>query len=213
MMFALEEEPTPVTTWVVSSVPVHGRLPSFELTDERGEPFGSRQLRGGIYLLQFTSSAEPLLARATRDRLAVLQAHLAAAGVTASLLAVDTAIPTQAHRERLEDTREAAAARWYVLRGAVAPLLEQVLALVPPELGREQATNEPVWARYTVLVDQSGAVRGFFDREGDTHVLNKLVEDVRCVRECGPVPAVAGAMPGTRIEGASCGTEQRWAKP
>ena len=78
-----------VTRWEVSPVPVYGQLAPFELEDERGEPYGTRQLRGGVYILQFTSSADERLARLAVERIALLQAHLAAADAPAQVLTVD----------------------------------------------------------------------------------------------------------------------------
>ncbi|MBZ4419212.1 hypothetical protein [Myxococcus sp. RHSTA-1-4] len=187
------------TPWVMSPLPFFGQLSPFELKDAEGSLFGTRRLRGGVYVLQFLSSDSRDEARATLERLSVVWRRLEAERLPVRFVVVDRAPPGAAHPG---DVAGMLPGPWHVLEGGAA-LEAEVGAL----LRETEAPGQAGGTRVTpaLLVDQAGGLRGVYDLEHEPRRFDALVEDVRCVNECGPVPAVAGLPPGeTRVSGAGC---------
>jgi len=116
-----------------ASPPVLAAIPAFQLVDDRGQPFGSEQLRGRVYVADFIFTRCQSLCPIITRRMHQLQQRLDAEGLDASLISVSVD-PEYDTPERLKVYAEQAGAdprRWRFLTGP----LDDVYALVVDGFG------------------------------------------------------------------------------
>lgn len=189
----------------ISPLPTYGQLATFELADHQGQLLGTRQLRGSTHILQWLSTTDAPSSRAALERLAALRARLAERSVPVRLVAVDLAPSTPAARARLASMGSGIPQGVPLLGGAVEPLLRQALALLPQGTVPAECPGPGCHLEGSaLLIDHAGGLRGFYALASDEQALERLVEDARCLSECGPVPAVVGLVPGARLSTTPC---------
>jgi len=152
--------------------PVIAQLPSYELVDQRGQPFGGRELAGDVYVANFIftrcSSICPLLTRA----MALLQERFDERGIAEIKLVSFTVDPEYDLPPRLQtyaETHGADPRRWTFVSGEperITQLIEEgfTLGVGAPEMHGESLIEIAHSGKF-VLVDGSGGIRGYYDSD------------------------------------------------
>jgi protein SCO1/2 len=159
---------------------VLGRVPSFQLTDQAGQPFDNARLAGAPWIAGFIFTSCRDTCPMITARMASLQKTLAGTPVHLASFTVDPAHDTP---EVLADYgRRAGAdfARWSFATGPI----ERIQALVTggfkltmlggdPKAGEGEILHD----ERLVLIDGQGRIRGYYD--GDAEAVTRLGRDAR----------------------------------
>lgn len=161
--------------------PVLRTVPPFELTDERGHPFGSRDLAGRVWVasLVFTR-CETVCPRVTAT-MARIQDRTRGLGPALHLVSfsVDPEHDTPARLAAYARSYRASPRMWTFLTGsgdAVRRTVEQGLRV---SVGSDPTDPSPAGishGSHLVLVDGAGGIRGYYDPE-DPRVVEQVVRD------------------------------------
>jgi protein SCO1 len=146
-------------------LPKQYQLPSFTLVSERGEPFGSEDLRGRIWVADFiyTTCAGPC-PKLTK-RMAEIQ-HRARNMGDAVRLVTFTADPENDTPEVLAAYSKKSHAnprRWTFLTGPLADLETLAVKGFKEATGKQDALVGLLHSEHLFLVDPAGWVRGHYD--------------------------------------------------
>jgi protein SCO1/2 len=163
----------PLLRYEPAPPPVLYRLPPFSLIDTRGEPFGSAQLEGQVYVADFIftrcGSICPLLTRAM-SRLDRRYRESGVEGVRLVSITVDPQFDTPQVLSEYGAAHGIDAARWSLLTGppeTIRSLITGGFLLAPGDATQGDAhDSELIDIAHTgklVLVDQRGGVRGLYD--------------------------------------------------
>jgi protein SCO1 len=161
----------PMLRYEPAAPSVIGRLPAFSLVAANGQPFGSGDLRGHVYVASFFFTRCQSVCLPVMKSLAALQQRYRDAGLDIRLvsISVDPAFDVPERLREAETRYGVDPLRWILLTGppeAVRDLAEK---------GFEVAMGVPVTAPggvidiahsgKLVLVDASGDVRGYYGTE------------------------------------------------
>ncbi len=177
---------------------VYGTLPPFRFTDSAGQPFGTAELTGRVYIASFLfttcGSACPMIAR----KVSAMQKRLGQANGQVHLVSF-TVDPERDTPERLAGFGRAYHQNprlWTFLTGEPAALKQVIVGGFKVAMGKpgEVAHTEKV-----VLVDQLGQIRGYYslDREGIDAVLRDATLLLNSPPAARPV-AMGGARSSAR---------------
>ncbi len=163
-------------------LPALGQAPSFALTNQFGEPFGSSDLEGKIWIADFIFTncrgPCPLIS----SRMADLQKPLRETGVNLVTFTVDPANDTPAVLRDYAQRLEADPARWTFLTGPEAAIYN--ISRHGFKLALDPGTTEgPVHTTRLVLVDRKGTVRGYYDALAPDTVTKLLADASQLLRE------------------------------
>ncbi|HSH37572.1 MAG TPA: SCO family protein [Chthoniobacterales bacterium] len=161
----------------------YGTVPAFQLTNQDGQPFGTEQLNGKIWIVDFIFSTCPGPCPMISSRMAELQKPLEKTDVRLVSITVDPEKDTPEVLRGYADKLEAQPG-WDFLTGpkaAIYDLSRSGFKLPVSESGDQPGV--PVHTTRAVLVDGRGSIRGYYDvLAPDTPT--KLVADAnRLVRE------------------------------
>ena len=169
-----------VLTPLPPKLPVIETLPAFELTDQHGDPRGSEDLRGKVWVAGFIftrcTTVCPVLTTVMTD----VQHRAKNLGETFRLVSI-TVVPEHDTPEVLQEYADAHHARthsWAFLTGPPATVRELVAHGFKVASGGSESGNvEDVFHdTHLVLVDQSLRVRGFYD-SNDPKAVDRLLRD------------------------------------
>jgi protein SCO1/2 len=169
-------------TPVPAKLPVLATLPAFQLTDQRGRPFGSKELEGRAWVASFiftrcTTICPNITAKMTR-----IQERTRNLGTAFHLVSfsVDPEFDTPERLEAYARLHRASPRLWSFLTGPEAEVKEAVVSGLKIAVGREQSDDgrfEGIFhGSHLVLVDQRGRVRGYYDSD-DAGVVDQVVRD------------------------------------
>lgn len=180
------EPPLPPEESPPAELPVYGEVGEFELVDQDGKPYGSKDLAGSVWVADFifTHCSGQCFAMATQmERLQAMP------GLERARLVSISVDPERDTPERLAEYArrfEAPAGRWIFLTGEKAtlhrlaqegfrvPVSEVPPAEVKPEIGPF------LHSQRFVLVDARGRIRGYYDGTGAEDA-GRLERDLRRV--------------------------------
>lgn len=152
--------------------PVLGQLPEFTLIDARGQPFGSADLAGEVYVTNFIFTRCASICPRLTASMARLQQRYAAEGVDGLRLVSITVDPEYDTPEVLRaygQTHGVSPDRWSLLTGTPDAITELVVGGFKTAMGRpEQAPGGLIDIAHTgkfVIVDGSGGIRGYYDSD------------------------------------------------
>jgi protein SCO1/2 len=144
------------------------QLPDYKLTNERGEPFGSAELRGRIYVADFVFTTCPTVCPKLTERMQRIQHRSRNLGPAFQLVTFtvdpenDTAEVLNAYARGVH----ANPARWTFLTGPLGDVETTVVKGFKLAMGKEQV-GDGIFSIFHgerfVLVDQDGAIRGYYD--------------------------------------------------
>ena len=159
------------------TVSSYGTVPTFELTNQNGQPFGSGQLAGKIWIADFIYTTCPGPCPMISGRMSELQKPLEKSDVHLVSFSVDPGKDTPAVLRGYAEKLQAEPGRWDFLTGpkpAIYKLSHDGFKLAVSDGG--DAQGHPVHSSRMVLVDRHGQIRGYYDAT-EPDAITKLVAD------------------------------------
>ena len=196
------------TAKVVSSTPqtlrVLSEVPEFQLTDQGGSTFDSRQLAGKVWIATFVFTRCTATCPEQSSGFAEMQRRLEDGETTADVHLVSVTVdPEFDTPEVLTSYGQRFAAdfqRWHFLTGtreAIWDLSKEGFKL-PVETGRDETTSPIVHSQKYILVDRQSRIRGYYDGLS-AEERGKLLGDMRELL-AEPAAAVVAAPVGQSDE-------------
>lgn len=155
----------------------YGTVPSFQLVNQNGQPFGSAQLAGKIWIADFIYTTCPGPCPMISTRMGELQKPLEKTDVHLVSFSVDPEKDKPEVLRKYAETFRAEPNRWDFLTGsksAIYKLSHDGFKLAVSD-GKEEA-GEPVHSTRIVLVDRHGQIRGYYEAT-EPDAVTKLVAD------------------------------------
>jgi protein SCO1 len=157
------------------SLPKDGIVPPFQLIDQNGQPFGSQQLLGKIWIADFVYSTCPGPCPMISSRMSETQKPLRDTDVKLVSFSVEPQHDTPAVLREYAARLNAQPGRWQFLTGDKATIYRL------SHDGFKLATGEggaagPIHSTRMVLVDRSGVIRGYYDAT-DADAVTRLLAD------------------------------------
>jgi protein SCO1/2 len=178
-----------VRTPLPPTPPVLGTLPPFELVDESGRPFGSRDLAGRVWVASFVfTRCETVCPRIT-GQVARIQERTRGLGPALHLVSFSVD-PDHDTPERLAEYARAHRANprvWTFLTGPASAVQETVERGLRVSMGKDPADPSPAGVSHgthLVLVDGGGRIRGYYDPESPGAV-GRIVRDAALLANRG----------------------------
>jgi protein SCO1/2 len=162
----------------------YGTVPEFQLVNQDGQPFGSANLRGKIWIADFIYSTCPGPCPMISTRMSELQKPLAKTDVQLVSFSVDPEKDTPDVLRSYAEHLEADTARWHFLTGtknAVYSLIRDGFKLAVVDPGA--ASPQLVHSTRVALVDRHGAIRGYYDATEADAVTKLLADTSHLLRE------------------------------
>jgi len=159
------------------TVSSYGTVPSFQLTNQTGQPFGSVQLAGKIWIADFIYTTCPGPCPMISSRMSELQKPLEKTDVHLVSFSVDPEKDTPEVLRRYAERLQAEPGRWDFLTGpksAIYNLSHDSFKLAISD--GSDAQGIPVHSTRIVLVDRHGQIRGYYDAT-EADAVTKLVAD------------------------------------
>jgi cytochrome oxidase Cu insertion factor (SCO1/SenC/PrrC family) len=159
------------------AVSSYGTVPAFELVNQNGQPFGSAQLAGKIWIADFIYTTCPGPCPMISSRMSELQKPLEKSDVHLVSFSVDPEKDTPQVLRGYAEKLQADPARWDFLTGpksAIYKLSHDGFKLAVSDGRDEQGI--PVHSTRMVLVDRHGQIRGYYD-VAEADGLTKLLAD------------------------------------
>jgi len=159
------------------TVSSYGTVPSFRLTNQNGQPFGSVQLAGKIWIADFVYTTCPGPCPMISSRMSELQKPLEKTDVHLVSFSVDPEKDTPEVLRRYAERLQAEPGRWDFLTGpksAIYKLSHDGFKLAISDGG--DARGIPVHSTRIAVVDRHGQIRGYYDAT-DADAVTKLVAD------------------------------------
>ena len=162
----------------------YGTVPSFQFTNQNGQPFGLAQLAGKIWIADFIYTTCPGPCPMISSRMSELQKPLEKTEVHLVSFSVDPDKDTPEVLRRYAERLQAEPGRWDFLTGlksAIYNLSHDGFKLATSD--GSDAQGIPVHSTRIVLVDRHGQIRGYYDAT-EADAVTKLVADTNhLVRE------------------------------
>jgi protein SCO1/2 len=161
-----------------------GTLPPFQLVNQQGQPFGTAQLAGKIWIADFIFTTCPGPCPIISSRMSELQRPLRDSDVHLVSFTVD---PVRDKPEVLRDYAEklhAQTGRWDFLTGASSKIYD--VTRNGFKLGVSDGSDEtgtPVHSTRMVLVDRHGTIRGYYDALAPDAITKLLADTSHLLRE------------------------------
>jgi len=159
------------------AVSSYGTVPSFQLVNQSGRPFGSAQLAGKIWIADFVYTTCPGPCPMISSRMSELQKPLEKTDVHLVSFSVDPERDTPAVLRDYAEKLQADPARWDFLTGqkdAIYKLSHDGFKLAISDGSSEQGI--PVHSTRIALVDRRGEIRGYYDAT-EADAITKLLAD------------------------------------
>ena len=162
----------------------YGTVPEFQLVNQNGQPFGSANLRGKIWIADFIYSTCPGPCPMISTRMSELQKPLAKTDVQLVSFTVDPQKDTPEVLRNYAEHLDADTTRWTFLTGPKARLYSLIrdgfkLAVVDPGV----ASPELVHSTRIALVDRGGVIRAYYDATEADAVTKLLADTSHLLRE------------------------------
>jgi cytochrome oxidase Cu insertion factor (SCO1/SenC/PrrC family) len=159
------------------TVSSYGRVPAFELTNQDGQPFGSTQLLGKIWIADFIYTTCPGPCPMISSRMSELQKPLEKTDVHLVSFTVDSVRDTPQVLRGYADKVQAEPGRWDFLTGPQSTIYN--LSRNGFKLAISDGSEEnglPVHSTRLILVDRRGEIRGYYDA-AEADGMTKLLAD------------------------------------
>jgi protein SCO1/2 len=166
------------------SIHSYGRVPSFQFVNQNGQPYGSAQLAGKIWIADFIFTSCPGPCPMISARMSELQKPLEKTGVHLVSFTVDPEKDTPEVLHGYAEKFQARPERWDFLTGpksALYNLSHDGFKLAVSD-GSEEA-GVPVHSTRMVLVDRRGEIRGYYEATEPDAVTKLLADTSHLLRE------------------------------
>ena len=165
-------------------LPKNGIVPAFQLIDQNGRFFGSRQLQGKIWIADFVYSTCPGPCPMISSRMSETQKPLRDTDVKLVSFSVDPQHDTPAVLRDYAAKLNAQPTRWHFLTGDKATIYRLSRDGFKLASGNGGAAG-PVHSTRIVLVDRSGVIRGYYNAL-DADAVTRLLADIAHLRREQP---------------------------
>ena len=166
------------------AIPTYGSAPAFELTNQNGQPFGSANLKGKIWIADFIFTTCPGPCPLISSRMSELQRPLEKSDAHLVTFTVDPETDTPEVLRDYAARLHARPGRWDFLTGeksAIYKVTQEGFKLPIAEGAGEN--GELVHSARVVLVDRRGTIRGYYDITAPDGVTTLLAETSKLLRE------------------------------
>jgi protein SCO1/2 len=166
------------------TVSSYGTVPAFQLVNQNGQPFGSAQLAGKIWIADFIYTTCPGPCPMISSRMSELQKPLGKSDVHLVSFSVDPEKDTPQVLRGYAEKLQADPARWDFLTGlqsAIYKLSHDGFKLAVSDGSDERGI--PVHSTRMVLVDRHGQIRGYYDATEPDAVTKLLADTNHLLRE------------------------------
>ena len=166
------------------TVSSYGTVPIFQLTNQNGQPFGSGQLAGKIWIADFIYTTCPGPCPMISGRMSELQKPLEKSDVHLISFSVDPEKDTPPVLRGYAVKLQAEPGRWDFLTGsksAIYKLSHDGFKLAVSDGNGAQGL--PVHSTRMVLVDRHGQIRGYYDATEPEAITNLLADTNHLLRE------------------------------
>ncbi len=165
-----------------AELPKYGAVPSFSLTDENERTYGSKELKGQVYMANFHFSTCPTICVDLMEKMKVIQKRIR--GIDKSLIKIVsfTVDPeTDTPKKLFKHARRIGASPfvWKFLTGNKKDLSNLLVDGFKVPMGEHERTGELYDIAHSgkiVLVDHNGEIRGYYST--DKNSVNKLMIDL-----------------------------------
>jgi protein SCO1/2 len=142
----------------------YGTVPAFQLTNQAGQPFGSANLAGKVWIADFIYSTCPGPCPMISTRMSEMQKPLEKTDVHFVSFSVDPEKDTPEMLGEYAKRLHAQPGRWDFLTGPKAAIYDlSVRGFKLPAAERGGDNGQPVHSTRLVLVDRQGQIRGYYD--------------------------------------------------
>jgi protein SCO1/2 len=165
-------------------LPSLGSVPPFELVNQDGQPFGSAQLTGKIWIAGFIFTNCPGPCPMITSRMSELQRPLEKSDAHLVSFSVDPERDTPEVLRAYAGKSHARPNRWDFLTGPRAriySLLRDGFKLGVSE--GDEESGDPIHSTRVLLVDRRGAIRGYYDALAPDAVTKLLADTNHLLRE------------------------------
>lgn len=159
------------------TVSSYGAVPGFQLSNQNGQPFGSAQLAGKIWIADFIYTTCPGPCPMLSSRMSELQKPLEKTDVRLVSFSVDPQKDTPEVLRRYAEKLQAEPGRWDFLTGpksAIYKISHDGFKLAVSD--GSDAQGIPVHSTRMVLVDRHSQIRGYYDAT-EPEAITKLLAD------------------------------------
>src|SRR5213595_2989923 len=166
------------------TVSSYGSVPSFQLTNQDGQSFGSPQLAGKIWIADFIYTMCPGPCPMISTRMSELQKPLEKTNVRLVSFSVDPEKDTPEVLRGYAEKLRAEPKRWDFLTGAKSAIYD--LSHKGFKLAVSDGSDEagiPVHSTRLVLVDRHGEIRGYYEATEADAVTKLLADTSHLLRE------------------------------
>jgi protein SCO1 len=170
-------------------LPRYHIVPNFELTSNHGQPFGSKNLNGKVYMATFAFTSCPTTCPALMEKMQLVQKRVRGLGQKIAIVTytVDPETDTPQLLKKHADKVQANPYIWTFLTGEKQQLKDLLIDGYKVPMGEEEEIQGVVdgdavslmdiaHSNKIVLVDDKSAVRGYYST--DKAGINKLMIDV-----------------------------------
>jgi protein SCO1/2 len=162
-------------------LPVLATLPPFQLTDQDGRPFGSKDLEGHAWVASFIFTRCTTICPAITAKMAQVQKRTGQLAPAFHLVSfsVDPAYDTPERLSAYARFHRASPRMWSFLTGPEEAVKEAVVSGLRVSMGREAGVEGPqaiFHGSHLVLVDGRGRVRSYYD-SADDQAVDRVVRD------------------------------------
>jgi cytochrome oxidase Cu insertion factor (SCO1/SenC/PrrC family) len=166
------------------SISYYGTVPPFQLVNQQGQPFGSAQLAGKIWIADFIYTTCPGPCPIISSRMSELQKPLENTDVHLVSFSVDPEKDTAEVLRQYAEKMQADPKRWDFLTGAqsvIYQLCRDGFKLAVSDGSDQQGL--PVHSIRIVLVDRGGQIRGYYDAMEPDAITKLLADTNHLLRE------------------------------
>jgi protein SCO1/2 len=159
------------------AISYYGSVPHFQLVNQQGQPFGSAQLAGKIWIADFIYTTCPGPCPIITTRMSELQKPLENTDVHLVSFSVDPEKDTPEVLQKYAEKMQADPKRWDFLSGAksvIYRLCREGFKLAVSDGSEQQGI--PVHSTRMILVDRRGQIRGYYDAM-EADAITKLLAD------------------------------------
>ncbi len=170
-------------TPVPPPLPVLATLPRFELRDESGRPFGTKDLEGRVWVASFIFTRCATICPNITAKMAKIQGRTKQLEPAFHLVSfsVDPEYDTPVRLAEYARMHRASPRMWTFLTGPGDAVKDTVVNGLKIAVGKEKSDDgrfEGIFhGSHLVLVDGKGQLRGYYDSD-DEKVVDKVVRDV-----------------------------------
>ncbi len=143
-------------------------VPAFALVDQDGQPFGSDDLAGHVWIANFIFTTCPSVCPLLTTQMGNVESHLESENLRFVSFTVDPSRDTPEVLTAYAAAHGAQSERWSFLTGDVDAVRQAVTEGLRMRMGtRDEETGDIMHGSHFVLVDGRGRIRGFYSSDGE----------------------------------------------